>query len=161
MKQNINNTSKNKKKIPFPEIQEIWWTRFKYEDDPNRYTVRPVIVMDTINGKSSDDTMTQVAFVSLKGTSRGARNTQGRNDTIGDADDTEVGLYDWRDENLSKPTTVRVSKVQAIRITDFANKLGKVSEMDWRNILKAYRKMVKIWSKTSADWKQRLLERDT
>lgn len=141
---------KEKEKSPFKNIQpqEIWLAKVYFEET-NQAKIRPVIVVDYLN-----DSM-DILIISLKVTSQGARDIYGKKgeNEVGLADASEVPLIEWQDENLLKPSIVRTSKVLLMPQSFFLRKLGNVSEKDWRNVLKAYRKKIKEWGK---DWKQKL-----
>jgi len=93
-----------------PRPWEVWWADVAFEDQPERTKRRPVLVLDR-----------QTCIVlSLKITSHAPREG-----FLG-----EYALQKWRAAGLSKPSTVRISKVLRLRQNDFAEKIGNLHPID-------------------------------
>lgn len=97
-----------------PEKWEIWLTRVVYEDNPQQFKLRPVVVLEN----------NIAVILSLKMTSKPPRqNYRG-----------EYELQLWKQAGLTKQTTVRCSKLIRSAPTDYLRKLGRLQAMDILNI---------------------------
>lgn len=99
-----------------PQIGEIWRMAFAYEDTPNRYKIRPVVIadIDVKNGR--------VCVMAIQVTSPAPRpNYPG-----------EVVIQDWQTAGLVKPSVARCTKRATVAMGIFQNsrKYGKLSFRD-------------------------------
>lgn len=117
------------------KIREVWMANFQYED-ANKTSQRPVVVMDVVEGQPI------TLYVSLKVTSKPARNKFGSKNTVGPASEFEIPLLDWLDDGLWKPSIVRVQKQAKMIKEDFLYPLGVLTQNDWQNVNKAYKKLL-------------------
>ena len=97
-----------------PEPYEVWRIPFAFEEDPTKAKERPVIVIDV----NDDVALVLVAKVTGHGP---------RPEFPG-----EVGLVDWVQAGLSKPSSARCSKRLLYPLEGFAGATyyGKLSPMD-------------------------------
>lgn len=93
-----------------PQPWEVWWAEVAYEDAPKEKKLRPVIVIE----KGT------VAVLSLKVTTHPPRE-----EFWG-----EYALQKWREAGLHKPSTVRISKILNLRLSDFGEKIGVLHIVD-------------------------------
>lgn len=106
-----------------PKIYEVWKVAFFYEDQPNIFKWRPVVVVD-VNEKEGT-----VVVAGAKVTSHAPRTEF----------PGEVVLSNWREAGLSKPSVVRCSKIAQFLASDFEGcfKYGKLSLIDQTTVQKA------------------------
>ncbi len=83
-----------------PHPWEVWWADVAFEDAPHIRKRRPVVVLDHQNA----------IVLSLKVTSHTPRSQFAG----------EYALAYWQEAGLSKPSTVRITKLLRLRETDFA-----------------------------------------
>ena len=95
---------------------EVWWVRFPYDDNPQKYKVRPAIVLD--DG--------QMGVLSVKVTKHEPR------------DSFDVSLFEWTSAGLSLSSTARISKTVVIERDMFLNFIGMLSENDLNRVLSKY-----------------------
>ena len=107
----------------FPRPFEVWRVAFFFEDKPNQYKYRPVVILDR------DEKTGELLIAAAKVTSHAPRP-----DSPG-----EVVLQYWSEAGLAKPSVVRCSKVAAFRITDFegCRKYGELSKADQTSVKRA------------------------
>ena len=101
---------------PMPQLHEVWQMQFRFEDQPNKYKERPVVI-----GALSESTA-EVFLLAVKVTSHSARP-----DSPG-----EVVLQDWQQAGLEKPSVARCSKhmVVPIQVFEGQRRYGKLSNRD-------------------------------
>lgn len=89
---------------------DLWWARVAYEDKPSISKIRPVLIIDQ-----------QIcAILALKVTSHDKReNFWG-----------EYEIKRWRQAGLSKPSTIRMSKLLKLEKCDFTDKIGTLHIVD-------------------------------
>ena len=100
------------------EIQpkEVWFVKFPFEEDKTRYTQRPGIVL-SINDE-------EACILTVKVTSKLSRENY----------KFDIGLFEWEQANLDRPSVARISKMQYIEKEKFDKKIGTITNRDWKNI---------------------------
>lgn len=93
-----------------PRPWEVWWADVAFEDQPSITKRRPVLVLDHQT----------CIILSLKITSHAPRE-----EFFG-----EYALQKWHAAGLTKPSTVRISKVLRLQRSDFAEKIGDLHPVD-------------------------------
>lgn len=93
---------------------EVWKAWVPFEEDPDILKPRPVLIIDN----------NEIFILSFKMTG-----TAPRENFIG-----EYRLNDWREAGLTKPTTVRLSKLLRLNRNAFIKKYGRLSNLDKSNI---------------------------
>ena len=99
-------------------VGEVWWAKFPYEDTPDEYTIRPVVVLDE----------TTIGILSVKVTKHSPR----------DFDPYDIPIFYWSKAGLKLASTARVSKTLILDPNRFKEKIGDLVESDIQNIKKAY-----------------------
>ena len=99
-----------------PQRGEVWRMAFAYEDNPDVFKIRPVVIadIDVKNGR--------VCVMAIQVTSHAPRpNYPG-----------EVVIQDWKSAGLVKPSVARCTKRATVSIGSFRNsrKYGKLSFRD-------------------------------
>ncbi len=94
-----------------PQPWEVWWAEVYFEDHPEEAKRRPVLVLEN-----------QTCIVlSLKITSHPPRMDSFRG---------EYALQKWHYAGLTKPSTVRISKLLRLQRSDFVDKVGELHPID-------------------------------
>jgi len=94
-----------------PQPWEVWWAEVYFEDHPEEAKRRPVLVLEN-----------QTCIVlSLKITSHPPRM---------DSFMGEYALQKWHYAGLTKPSTVRISKLLRLQRSDFVDKVGELHPID-------------------------------
>ena len=97
---------------------DVWYADFPYEEDTGRVSQRPVIILS----------VKPVVILSIKVTTNTSR--------IGPY---EVYLDHWKDANLTKPSTARVSHLANLIEDNFSSKIGTLHPQDAVKVYTAYR----------------------
>jgi mRNA-degrading endonuclease toxin of MazEF toxin-antitoxin module len=112
--------------------QEVWWARFPFEEDPTKFTTRPVIVLQEI---SVEDMLSVLEietdesnYLSVKVTKHKVRSN--------DPYDTEI--VKWREANLNEKSTARIAKTINLPKSQFIDKIGIADDEDYERILTKY-----------------------
>ena len=92
---------------------DVWLANVAFEDKPLEYKARPVVILST----------GEVFILSLKVTTHAPRSGWG-----------EYALIKLQAAGLTKPSTVRISKLVRIAPADMIKKLGKLHTLDIMNI---------------------------
>ena len=101
---------------------EVWFVSFPYEEDPTKFSNRPVIVLDAYKRM----------VLSVKITKHKVRST--------DPYDTPI-LY-WSTAGLRMASTARVSKVQLLDENNFIFKIGDLHPDDLTAIEEQFKKYI-------------------
>ena len=106
-----------------PQPFEVWRLAFYFEDKPDVFKYRPVVVLD-LNNETGE-----VLVAGAKVTSHALRF-----DSPG-----EVVLQHWQEAGLTKPSVVRCSKIAQFALGDFAgcSRYGRLSPTDQAAVLRA------------------------
>ncbi len=104
------------------KVGDVWWAKFPYEDNPNEYTIRPVVILDKET----------VGLLSVKVTKHEAREY--------DPYDTPI-LY-WNEAGLKLASTARVSKTMILDKSRFKDRIGTLHKDDLLNIQQQYVKFI-------------------
>ena len=89
---------------------EVWFACFQYEEDPSKFSNRPVVVIDE----------NHLGVLSVKITKHSVRSS----------DEYDVPILHWQEAGLKLASTARVSKVILLQPDDFIFKIGKLSDED-------------------------------
>lgn len=95
---------------------EIWLANVRFEDKPDEYKLRPVLVIDKEN----------IYFLSFKMTSH-----KPRDNYFG-----EYSIQFFQEAGLKKPTVIRLSKKLLLLEKEFINKIGKLHPYDINEVMK-------------------------
>lgn len=104
-------------------IGEVWFARFPYEEQPDAYTERPVVVLDDNN---------TIGILSVKITSKKAR----------ECDPYDTPIIYWDKAGLRVASTARVSKTMILEESRFKFKIGDLQEEDLDSIKESYMKFL-------------------
>lgn len=105
-------------------VGEVWFVRFPYEENPKKYSDRPVVVLDV-----DED---QLEVLSVKVTKHNVR----------EYDDYDAPIVYWQQAKLRFESTARVAKTIYIPKDAFIHKFGDLHEDDLLNIQKLFMKYV-------------------
>ncbi len=107
---------------PCPTFGELWWVDFEYEDQPGKSKRRPAAVAAV---RAEYGTV-----IVAKVTSHLPR----------EGFEGELEIKDWKAAGLSKPSTIRCSKLMSIDIGRFAilERIGRLSDMDTARLRNAF-----------------------
>lgn len=103
-------------------VGDVWWAKFPYEDNPNEYTIRPVVILDK-------DT---VGLLSVKVTKHKTR----------DCDPYDTPIMYWNEAGLKLASTARVSKTMILDSSKFKELIGTLHPDDLQNIQEQYMKLI-------------------
>ena len=103
-------------------LGEIWWAKFPYEDNPEEYTIRPVVVLSG----------TTVGILSVKVTKHAPR----------DFDPYDTPIIYWSEAGLKLASTARVSKTMILAPERFKEKIGRLVDDDIQRIETMYQKFI-------------------
>lgn len=95
---------------------EIWLANVRFEDKPDEYKLRPVLVIDKEN----------IYFLSFKMTSH-----KPRDNYFG-----EYSIQFFQEAGLKKPTVIRLSKKLLLLEKEFINKIGRLHPYDINEVMK-------------------------
>lgn len=95
---------------------EIWLANVRFEDKPDEYKLRPVLVIDKEN----------IYFLSFKMTSH-----KPRDNYFG-----EYSIQFFQEAGLKKPTVIRLSKKLLLLENEFINKIGRLHPYDINEVMK-------------------------
>ena len=117
-----------------PQAKEVWYAKFPFEEDINKYKVRPVIVLMDVNGTDIEvaEMTTEENYLSVKVTSQPERLE----------DDGDTIILKWKEANLKKPSVARVSKTINLPRSQFIRKIGEADDSDFMNILNKFMELV-------------------
>jgi hypothetical protein len=102
---------------------EVWFVEFPFEEDNNKTTNRPVIVLD-------ENTL---GVLSVKITKHAPRKE----------DPYDVPIIYWQEANLRLSSTARVSKVVLLSPDNFIFKIGELYSDDLERIESMYQKYLR------------------
>ena len=97
---------------------EVWFVEFPFDDDPTKFSNRPVVVLDTDN----------LNVLSVKVTKHDAR----------EEDDYDTPVIYWKEAKLHFASTARISKVINLNRNNFIHKIGDLDKKDLDKIADAY-----------------------
>lgn len=103
-------------------IGDVWLAIFPYDDDSNKYKIRPVIVLDE----------STIGILSVKVTSHEAR----------EFDPYDVPLFYWSEAGLRLASTARVSKTIYLDPSVFKTKIGTLVADDLLKVLQTYKDFI-------------------
>lgn len=104
-------------------VGEVWLAKFPFEEDPSKFKMRPVVVLDKDN---------VVGILSVKVTTHEPRKS--------DPYDTDI-VY-WDEAGLRVASTARVSKTMRLDESRFKFQLGNLRLEDLQEIQKQYIKYI-------------------
>lgn len=95
---------------------EIWLAKVRFEDKPDEYKYRPVLIIDNEN----------IYIVSFKMTSQ-----KPRNNYFG-----EYSVKFFKEAGLHKQTVIRLSKKLLLHKNELVNKIGRLHPFDINEVIK-------------------------
>lgn len=104
------------------KVGDVWWAKFPYEDKPEEYTIRPVVILDNAT----------VGLLSVKVTKHEAR----------EYDPYDTPIMYWNEAGLKLASTARVSKTMILDSSRFKELIGSLHPDDLRNIQEQYIKLI-------------------
>ena len=97
---------------------EIWLVNFPFEENPNQFLPRPVIVLNV--------DLSQI--LSTKVTKHDPRAS----------DQYDTPIQYWKEANLKYPSTARVSKTVPLMLSNFIHFIGRANSNDLLKIQEMY-----------------------
>lgn len=97
---------------------EVWYARFPYEEDPTKFTCRPVIVLHA----------NATTVLVVKVTCHASRS----------ADSFDTPLRFWKDAHLDRPSVARVSKATELPYASLLMRIGVLKNYDAFAVFRSY-----------------------
>ncbi|MED1406503.1 type II toxin-antitoxin system PemK/MazF family toxin [Bacillus mycoides] len=109
--------------MPKGAVNEVWYANYPYEEDKNRTTERPSVIVYEVD---DDD------VIAIKLTTHEARAY----------DEYDVELVEWQSAGLKYQSTARVSKFEYLKRSQLLNKKGDLHPTDVDRIAKSLQRYI-------------------
>lgn len=115
-----------------PHVFDVWYVRFRFEDNPTQFVERPALVIQECDGN--------VYALMLRITKNVSRRAP-----------YDVVLDDWREAGLRMPSAVRCDKIMKVGASDVVwskPRFGALSEHDAERVIE----MLAVMSGDGVQW---------
>lgn len=115
-----------------PHVFEVWFVRFRFEDDPTQYVERPALVIQERDGNAY--------ALMMRITKNVTRRAQ-----------YDVILDDWAEAGLRMPSAVRCDKLMRVSTDDVVWRRPRFGALSRRDALKVL-DMMNVMSQGGVGW---------